>query len=293
MLNYSDANISLIRVDLHNRTTAGTQLFPFDCYYGGIEVICHRCLSANINVIYEAGTINIEKVSGSIFSTTFKNREYQDAFMESLSIAGTTLINFCRDCGFWYGEYVESVPHYDEDDSHRIQICGCLQKFKEPDNDLKREFVRYMARNRIKIDQLSPKLFEVVIGEFLRVEWKPSEIRHVGSVGGKGDGGIDFILIDNDIPWMVQVKHRLSLKNEGVKFIRELNGVLFRDGMSKGIFVTSAHSFTKGVNKEINKAKENVPDYEMILVDRFEIERWLNNISLEETPWLVHLIPVL
>ncbi|WP_164058582.1 restriction endonuclease, partial [Serratia marcescens] len=51
-------------------------------------------------------------------------------------------------------------------------------------------------------------------------------------VGGRRDLGIDiFAIAENDEPTIIQVKRRSRLlATEGVSTVRELNGVLFREG---------------------------------------------------------------
>jgi HJR/Mrr/RecB family endonuclease len=77
----------------------------------------------------------------------------------------------------------------------------------------------------------------------------PCEVIHTGKTA---DGGVDLMMIlDNDESYLVQVKRRTNLSSkEGVKVVRELNGVLFREGKAKGMIITTASGYTKPAVEE-------------------------------------------
>lgn len=78
------------------------------------------------------------------------------------------------------------------------------------------------------------------------------EVKHVGRTA---DGGIDLLLVMADEVVPVQVKRRESPSAvEPVRTVREMFGVMLRDGFRRASVVTSARGFSKQALAEINQA---------------------------------------
>ena len=103
------------------------------------------------------------------------------------------------------------------------------------------------------------------MGDCLRDKYDSCEVVHVG---GTADRGIDLILVRLDEgPRLVQVKRRTDLTSaEGVQVVRELNGVLFRDNIGKGMVITTASRFTKPALDETSIWAPTGQTYDMELL---------------------------
>src|SRR5271169_136592 len=68
---------------------------------------------------------------------------------------------------------------------------------------------------------------------------------------------------------------------EGVQVIRQMNGVLFREGRARGIVITTASNFTKGAVREASTRKSTNEQYEMKLLSFPDIVSMLRLPSVE------------
>lgn len=113
-------------------------------------------------------------------------------------------------------------------------------------------------------------------------EW---EVVHLG---GYRDKGIDLkLVLNNEEPFLVQIKRRkILLKNEGVKVVRELNGVLFHDNNTKGIIITTAKDYTRDVYAESNIKTHTKETYQMNLLKFNDIIKMLG-VAIKQSffPW--------
>jgi len=274
MFNYNCSGSSVLKVDDLDNVMAGKQLFPLK-YKGAGKPKCYRCSEA-MTSLYVYGRINLD-VLQPMYCNFIEDQAELSWFEKSLLERTTVLINYCTDCGWWYINEQEYVFHSDEDPILWLQACGSLQKYETPDDIPTDELRRYLHLKLAKLGDISPSKFEVLMGDFLKSEWKHAEVRHIGAKGGSGDGGVDFILIHADKEYLVQVKHRLisTKKREGVQFVRELNGVLKREGKNCGIFITSAPEYTEKAYAEVQKTITNNEGYEFYLLDRMDVEKWV------------------
>jgi hypothetical protein len=134
---------------------------------------------------------------------------------------------------------------------------------------------RYLAVHPNDAAHVNPTAFERLIGDCLASEYEPCEVEHVGR---SGDGGIDLKLITSSKEtYLVQVKRRTDLDStEGVDVVRSLNGVLFREGATKGIVVSSAKKFSEAAWLETSDIKTILPErYAMDLLAFADIQRLL------------------
>lgn len=185
------------------------------------------------------------------------------------------VLSHCNQCGYWRivdlsraGGYhqmrdvdavVATAKHYE------------LSAIDAPIADLRR-FLRLHPRYMGDID---PKAFELLIRDCLRSVYPECEVVHLG---GTGDGGVDLKIVRSQADHvLVQVKRRRDIEShEGIEVVRSLNGVLFREGVARGMVVTSAQSFTRGALDEAREAKSANSGYEMHLRGFPDIVQWLN-----------------
>ncbi len=250
----------------------------------GITLKCPFCSGLRVQQIWESWIIDLKPENYHLLTSL---TEFEAPIHYNEFDPHTASVYLCRDCGRW----VVEQQIVGEDVRYALQAVGCLQHFKSPDNLPIDLLVEYIGLQRIRLRDLSPAVFERLVGEFLRSEWKECEVNHVGCTGGSGDEGIDFLLIRDSDEYLIQVKHhpqylrkKPSFK-EGVKFVRELNGVLFREGKAKGLFVTSARGYTKKAQNEVNTTRQNVVGYNLILLDRLDINKWISQQNKNKQPW--------
>ncbi len=144
---------------------------------------------------------------------------------------------------------------------------------------------RHLRIHNIDLANVNPTIFEKLMGDCIRSAFGPCEVIHVG---GTADGGIDLKLVQNDkTTFLVQVKRRSNLsRHEGVQVVRELNGVLFREGAAKGMVITTAAGFTKAALEETKVKTPTKVQYDMRLLAFNDIVEMLNLPSPDPyEPW--------
>lgn len=263
---------------------------PYVYASDGITLKCPYCEGLRVSSIWETWTIDL-KPEDRFLLTSLTEPEApirHDEFDPQMAT-----VYLCQDCGRWVAEQ----QIIGKDVRYALQAVGCLQHFKSPENIPTDSLVTYLALQRVRLRDLSPALFERLVGEFLKSEWKACEVVHVGCAGGSGDDGVDFVLIREDDEYLVQVKHhprylrnKTSIK-EGVKFVRELNGVLYREGKAKGLFVTAADGYTQAAQNEVKKTRKNVIGYDLVLLERLDINRWIARQAGNVSPWRQFMKP--
>ena len=111
-------------------------------------------------------------------------------------------------------------------------------------------------------------------------------------LGGTADRGIDLILIRSDEgPRLIQVERRSNLKSsEGVCVVRELNGVLFRENIAKGMIITTASHFTKAALDETTIWTQTGQTYDMQLLAYRDVVDLFNLVPSDPyQPWLQYI----
>src|SRR6185295_2727412 len=81
-------------------------------------------------------------------------------------------------------------------------------------------------------------------------------------------------------------------RNEGVDVVRLHNGVLFREGIPRGMIVTTAKAFTKSAYSEREVKTGTSEPYELELFARDHIVEWLKlEFPTPYQPWQAHIPP--
>jgi hypothetical protein len=192
------------------------------------------------------------------------------------------LLGLCDACGWWALLFVRQPGSAMDHLS-----CGLCQTYDVAALDVPLDALRdYLRRNPHDMAHVNPEAFERLVGECLKSEYAPCDVIHIG---GSGDGGVDLKLVEgNDRVFLIQVKRRSDLASrEGVQVVRELNGVLFKEGRAKGMVVTTASGFTRAALKERDVKTPTLEPYEVRLLAFDDIVRMLHLPSPEPyEPWM-------
>jgi len=175
-----------------------------------------------------------------------------------------TSLYVCEKCGWWTSiKAIEGVGFsaYKKSEIHK----GLLKTY--PINSLEvpiNELRVFLKNHPNHMAFTHPTAFEKLMADCIKNTHEYCEVKHVG---GTADGGIDIILIDlYEGKRLVQVKRREDITStEGVKVVRELNGVLFRENIPKGMVITTAKKFSAAAVKEIEATALNQEEYSMKL----------------------------
>lgn len=130
-----------------------------------------------------------------------------------------------------------------------MTYAGCAQRFDLSHSTTPINILRYeLPRNPRLVHGLHYSSFERLMEQCIRDKFPMSTVRHVGRTG---DGGFDLYAVIDDEPCLIQVKRRISPdKSEGPRVVRELKGVLLREGVWRGMVVTTADHFTASAQAE-------------------------------------------
>ncbi|OGP51598.1 MAG: hypothetical protein A2Y79_08830 [Deltaproteobacteria bacterium RBG_13_43_22] len=196
----------------------------------------------------------------------------------------------CINCGWWFLERLEEESHFTGNHFIVNNIEGAVKYYNVDSYDVPIvELRNYLKRHPNDIAYVNPYRFELLMQDCFKDYFGPSEVIHLGK---SGDGGIDLKIVKNNKETiLVQVKRRFDItKNEGPKVVRELNGVLFRDNIAKGIVVTTSISFTKAAMEETKVKTPTKKRYCMKLLAFDDVVSILNLPRLEPyAPWEKYL----
>ena len=189
----------------------------------------------------------------------------------------------CGHCGWW--QLISGGGN------HGLKPCkmhrGLLKEYPVDSLDVPlRELRAYLKKHPNNVAYVNPTVFERLMRDCLRDKYDPCEVVHVG---GTADRGIDLILVRlGEGARLVQVKRRSDLtSSEGVKVVRELNGVLFRDNIAKGMVITTASKFTKPALDETSIWTPTGEAYDMELLAYSDVVELFDvKPKLPHQPWL-------
>ncbi len=283
-LDYKECVLSAYAESYDRRVARGRCLAaPYVYSDDGITLKCPYCGRETVRPVWETWTIDAGESADNLLAPL----EPQAPLKPEDFYCETCIVHVCSTCGRW----VATQEVIGEEFRYVLQAVGSIRFFAEADDIPVEALADHLLFGRVRLRDISPKRFERVVMEFLRSEWRDCEVRHVGCCGGSGDRGVDLLLITGEDEYLVQVKHhpelleRRSSAREGVKFIRELHGVLFREGKVKGVFVTSAAGFTHAAHREVQDSRQNNHGYDLVLVDRLDLNDWLCRSSAKRIPW--------
>jgi hypothetical protein len=277
----------------HGRVVRGHRPFrPYLYAANGITPICELC-RGRIFVGHEAWRLNLREVTDEILRPLTVD---EPALRPEEFVSATVYL--CAGCGSW--SVVQHVDDALDSEGLRyvVHLAGALERFGATDDLPAEELAMQLRLGGLSLADLTPKAFERLIARILSDVWRDCEVRHVGVSGGRGDGGVDVVLVQEDRAHLVQIKHhplhlgRNIARREGVKTIRELNGVLFREGIPRGIVISSSPGYTRGAREEARATGATVQGYEMLMFDATHVGRWVSGSpAAAGVPWRRHMRP--
>ncbi len=191
----------------------------------------------------------------------------------------------CGYCGWWKLLNLNDVSHGFGKVDVRSKTA-IVKRFPVSSLEVPLRALRgFLGKHPNHMAYVNPNVFEKLMADCLRDAYFPCEVVHVGR---SDDGGIDLkLVITDDVCYLVQVKRRKNLdKKEGVEVVRSLNGVLFKEGIPKGMVITTARAFTtRALESTTIKTPTAVP-YDMKLLAFDEVKSMLKLTPvLPYEPW--------
>jgi restriction system protein len=184
----------------------------------------------------------------------------------------------CQNCGWW------NVLGFDEDSMELSYIIPSLRTFEIESQELPLTALTIeLKKHPDVVTKIHSKKYEQLVQDILK-DFYATEVSYVGR---RGDGGIDLIFCDGDIPIAVQVKRRKDTGHvEGVALVREFLGAMLLKGFKAGILVTTAQRFTSGSRETAQNAISMglVTHYELLNRSRF-IEMFRLKSKRANYPW--------
>lgn len=141
-----------------------------------------------------------------------------------------------------------------------------------------RELVSWLSKNYQDIYFVNPRRVEEIVRDVLREAINVE----LAMTTQSRDGGIDLIGFEGDKKLIVQVKRYAKTRKIGVRFVRELAGILLKKNARRGLIVTTS-DFTAASKKEASilaKQDQTYPvEIELRTLDEFI--PWLNIVAVK------------
>lgn len=182
----------------------------------------------------------------------------------------------CPKCGWWQYQY--SWVSAWSGEPYLAQAISTLKQFEDNDINLPLEVLRKeLIRKGDLLNTIHPKKMEDLAGAILK-DFLNVEVHYCGA---SHDRGIDLLLLDGENTIPVQVKRRSKTDAvESVTTIREMFGVLYRDGYNKATIISTADHFSREAIKEVNEVIEKRACENFELIDK---SKFLNMINATKT----------
>jgi HJR/Mrr/RecB family endonuclease len=184
----------------------------------------------------------------------------------------------CDECGWWTHHGISHYSVWPGESSEGRDFktfeslsWGLVKTFSlESANPPLSELRRWLTQHPHDLAHVNPHAFEKLMAECFKDAYPSAEVLHVGK--RTRDHGIDILIILHDREQiLVQVKRRSDLTtNEGVEVVRSLNGVMLRQGIPKGIVVSTAKGFTAAAKDEALVSAANVASD--LFFHRYQVE---------------------
>jgi hypothetical protein len=193
---------------------------------------------------------------------------------------------FCRACGWWCIalEKVFYGPHGQHDEW--AYAYSILRQYDVSETDVPlREAREYLRRHPDSLARFDPFRFEDLIAGCLRDYFGDGEIV---KVGGRQDGGVDVKAFRTSRECtLIQIKRRADFaKSESVRTVRELHGVMLREGVPRGMIITTARRFSRQAEQERSATRKRLKHYSM---DFFTLRDVVDLLHLPahsaQSPW--------
>lgn len=199
------------------------------------------------------------------------------------------IVATCDVCGWWCVTHlIQEESWYFWSEAYRHAFAA-LKRYDPLAVETPLALARdYLARNPHKLARFDPFRFEDLMAECLTEVFGDGE---VVKLGGRQDGGLDIKAIrSNGETTLVQVKRRADFsKKEGVVTVRELHGVMLREGVPRGMIITTAHDFSRAARDEVAQTRRTLHHYSMELLPLADVVSLLGVPAAPiKRPWEQH-----
>ena len=173
---------------------------------------------------------------------------------------------------------------------------GILRSFSSSDTNVPTAALRRALVDHPRlVHSLDPRKMEELVASVMSDFIAGCEVSHCGRTA---DGGVDLVLIHSDSTIAVQVKRRLRPDRvESVSAVREFLAAVKLQGMTGGVYVTTADHFSPQAKEEASRAVtlDLVRTFELVDRHRFfgminatasapRLEEWRRHI--DDSPWI-------
>ncbi|HEX7278105.1 MAG TPA: restriction endonuclease [Solirubrobacterales bacterium] len=192
----------------------------------------------------------------------------------------------CPFCGWWCVTYKLEQRLFAWDEEDYFHAYAVMRRFDPLALDTPLSLARdFLSRNPHKLARFDPFRFESLMADCLRDYFGDGEIR---KIGGRNDRGIDIkVIFAGGQTLLVQVKrHSDFLRREGVDVVRALHGVMLREGVPRGMVISTAHDYTQEARAEVEQTSQNLQGYSMDLLAYDDVVSLLGEPSQpRRSPW--------
>jgi len=185
-------------------------------------------------------------------------------------LAGSLLITCfqCEICGWWEVRLKQLAGNYSQQHVYQALINeASINSLQIPIKELS----HYISLNPDKIYNIHFKKMEALVRDLFAEHFR-CEVIHCGQ---SHDKGIDLLMVMSDEVVPIQIKRRMSPgKVEPVNLVREMLGVMLRDGYKSAALVTTADRFS---NESMNEIKETISKG---YIEKFDLYNYQTFIDL-------------
>lgn len=186
----------------------------------------------------------------------------------------------CSLCGWWCVTYKLEERFFSWDNQDYFHAYAVMRRFDPLALDTPLSLARdFLAKNPHKLARFDPFRFEDLMTDCLRDYFGDGE---AFKIGGRNDRGIDIKVVRaGGQTTLVQVKrHSDFSKPEGVEVVRDLHGVMLREGIPCGMVITTAHKYTREAQAEVSQASRSLQGYSMELLSYTDVVSLLGEPSV-------------
>lgn len=199
----------------------------------------------------------------------------------------------CLLCGWWCVSYRLEERSFSWDELDYFHAYAVMRAFDPLALDIPLSLARdFLARNPHKLARFDPFRFEDLMADCLRDYFGDSQIF---KIGGHNDRGIDIKVVHaGGQTMLVQVKrHSDFSQREGVDVVRYLHGVMLREGVPRGMVITTAREYTQEAQAEVSQTSCNLRGYSMELLSYSDVVSLLGEpLPPRSSPWEAHGIRI-
>ena len=195
----------------------------------------------------------------------------------------------CQDsrCGWW--SFRENRGDAEYGRMQQVTKWGHTKVFEVSSKDVPIKALRKeISANPLLVYGTHHSTFERLMVDCLHDKFPGSMVTHVGKVR---DRGIDIYCVVDGEPLLVQVKRREAPGHtEGVEVVRALNGVLLRDGVYRGMVISTSEKFSREAHEE---TAITMPTEKPVVVELIALDGIIDLISQDQRgyePWMDFLV---